>query len=71
MASCLILCAPQAKESHPAATLWCNGIKNGFAWLGGLYRLVDWTDGSIALADAEMEQFARLVPDGTPIELRP
>lgn len=31
----------------------------------------DWTDGCIALADAEIEELWRLVPDGTPIEIRP
>jgi lipoprotein-anchoring transpeptidase ErfK/SrfK len=31
----------------------------------------DWTDGCIALANAEMEELWRLVPDGTPIEIRP
>jgi murein L,D-transpeptidase YafK len=55
----------------PGGDIMVHGIKNGFGWLGRLHRLVDWTDGCIALTDAEMDQFAKLVPDGTPIEIRP
>lgn len=31
----------------------------------------DWTDGCIALSNAEMEEVWALVPDGTPIEIVP
>lgn len=31
----------------------------------------DWTDGCIALANAEIEALWEAVPDGTPIEIRP
>jgi murein L,D-transpeptidase YafK len=31
----------------------------------------DWTDGCIALSNAEIEELWRLVPDGTPIQIRP
>lgn len=31
----------------------------------------DWTDGCIALTNAEIEELWQLVPDGTPIEIRP
>jgi murein L,D-transpeptidase YafK len=31
----------------------------------------DWTDGCIALSNAEIEELWRLVRDGTPIEIRP
>ncbi|MEM6475291.1 MAG: L,D-transpeptidase family protein [Pseudomonadota bacterium] len=30
----------------------------------------DWTDGCIALSNAEMRELWQLVPDGTPIEIR-
>ena len=30
----------------------------------------DWTDGCIALSNREIEELWRLVPDGTPIEIR-
>lgn len=31
----------------------------------------DWTDGCIALSNAEIEELWRIVPDGTTIEIRP
>jgi murein L,D-transpeptidase YafK len=31
----------------------------------------DWTDGCIALSNAEIEELWRIVPNGTPIEIRP
>jgi murein L,D-transpeptidase YafK len=31
----------------------------------------DWTDGCIALSNAEIEELWSLVPDGTPIEIEP
>ena len=31
----------------------------------------DWTDGCIALSNSEIEELWQIVPDGTPIEIRP
>jgi len=31
----------------------------------------DWTDGCVALSNAEIEQLWTIVPDGTPITIRP
>ncbi len=35
------------------------------------HRYLDWTNGCIAVTDDEIEELWRLVPDGTPIEIRP
>ena len=48
-----------------------HGIRNGLGWLGPLQRLHDWTRGCIALSDAQIDQVAAAVPDGTPVEIRP
>jgi len=48
-----------------------HGLPNGFGWLGAVHRALDWTDGCIAVTDAEMDEILELVPDGTPIEIRP
>lgn len=48
-----------------------HGIGNSFGWLGLLHRLVDWTDGCIAVTNAEIEEIWRAVPDGTVVEIRP
>ena len=48
-----------------------HGLPNGFGWLGAVHRALDWTDGCIAVTDAEMDEISELVRDGTPIEIRP
>ena len=48
-----------------------HGLPNGFGWLGATHRAQDWTDGCVAVTNAEMDEIWGLVPDGTPIEIRP
>jgi hypothetical protein len=48
-----------------------HGITNGLGWLGSMHRVIDWTNGCIAVTDAEMDEIWLLVPDGTPVEIRP
>jgi murein L,D-transpeptidase YafK len=55
----------------PGGDIMIHGIKNGFGWLGPLHRLVDWTNGCIAVTDEEMREIWDAVPDNTVIEIRP
>ena len=55
----------------PGGDIMIHGLPNGFGWLGKSHRDRDWTDGCIAVTDLEMDEFWDLVPDGTPIEIRP
>ena len=55
----------------PGGDIMIHGIKNGLAWLGGFHSEIDWTEGCIAVTNKEMEEIARLVPNGTPVEIRP
>jgi L,D-peptidoglycan transpeptidase YkuD (ErfK/YbiS/YcfS/YnhG family) len=48
-----------------------HGLPNGRGWIGKLHRARDWTEGCIAVTDAQIEEIWRAVPDGTPIEIRP
>jgi murein L,D-transpeptidase YafK len=48
-----------------------HGMRNGLGWLGRAHLLVNWTDGCVAVTNAEMDQIYSAVPDGTPIEFRP
>jgi murein L,D-transpeptidase YafK len=61
----------RAQGVPPGGMIMVHGIMNGLGWLGRLHRLVDWTDGCIAVTNAEMDEIWRAVPDGTPIEIRP
>jgi len=48
-----------------------HGLPNGRGWIGRFHRRNDWTAGCIAVADFEIEEIYRAVPDGIPVELRP
>lgn len=63
--------AARARGVGPGGAIMIHGIRNGLGWLGRLHRLVDWTDGCVAVTDQEMAEIWRAVPDGTPIELKP
>jgi tetratricopeptide (TPR) repeat protein len=55
----------------PGGDIMIHGIKNGLSWVGGFHTEMDWTEGCIAVTNQEMEEIARLVPNGTPVEIRP
>jgi murein L,D-transpeptidase YafK len=55
----------------PGGDIMIHGIQNGLGWLGASQRLIDWTDGCIAVTDEQIEEIWRLVPNGTPVEIRP
>jgi murein L,D-transpeptidase YafK len=55
----------------PGGDIMIHGIANGLGWLGSMQRMIGWTNGCIAVTDAEMDEIWLLVPDGTPIEIRP
>jgi murein L,D-transpeptidase YafK len=55
----------------PGGDIMIHGLQNGLGWIGRFHRLVDWTDGCVAVTNSEMDQIWRAVPDGTPIEIRP
>jgi murein L,D-transpeptidase YafK len=55
----------------PGGDIMIHGVKNGLGWLGSMHRTIDWTDGCIAVTDTEMDEIWSLVPDGTPVEIRP
>jgi murein L,D-transpeptidase YafK len=48
-----------------------HGLANGTGAIGAAHRLVDWTDGCIAVTDSEMDEIWNAVADGTPIEIKP
>lgn len=52
------------------ADVLIHGLRFGMSWMGPWHRLIDWTSGSIAVTDAEMEEIYRTVPNETPVEIR-
>ena len=63
----------RAKELgvSPGGDIMIHGIKNGLGWVGALHAGIDWTQGCIAVANEEMEEIYKLVPNGTIVEIRP
>jgi murein L,D-transpeptidase YafK len=55
----------------PGGDIFLHGLPNGYRWVGSQHRLRDWTDGCIAVTDEEIDEIWQLVPDGTPIEIKP
>jgi L,D-peptidoglycan transpeptidase YkuD (ErfK/YbiS/YcfS/YnhG family) len=55
----------------PGGNIMIHGIKKGFSWVGGAHTDVDWTQGCIAVTDEEIEEIARLAPNGTMVEIKP
>ena len=57
----------RAQGRSPGGDIFIHGQPNGY----GSHVEGDWTDGCIALSDAEIEEIWSLVGDGTAIEIVP
>lgn len=55
----------------PGGEIMIHGMSQRFDRLGKLSGSMDWTDGCIAVNNAEMEEIWQFVPVGTPIEIKP
>jgi murein L,D-transpeptidase YafK len=55
----------------PGGDIMIHGLPNGKGYVGAAHRLFDWTLGCVAVTDEEIEEIWKLVPIGTPVEIRP
>lgn len=55
----------------PGGDIMIHGLPDGYGWLGASHRAHDWTDGCVAVTNAEIEEIWSLVEIGTPIEITP
>ena len=55
----------------PGGDVFIHGLPAGYGRVGAAHRRFDWTDGCIAVTNQEIEEIWRLVPVGTPVEIRP
>jgi len=70
---------PDADHAHRARTLgvspggdiMIHGLPKRQAWVGAAHRDFDWTEGCIAVTNAEIEEIWSAVPVGTPIHIKP
>ncbi|MBI5163189.1 MAG: L,D-transpeptidase family protein [Magnetospirillum sp.] len=63
--------AARLRGQSPGGDIMIHGIRNGLGWVDGLHRWVDWTAGCVAVTNDEIEELWRVVPDDTPVEIRP
>jgi murein L,D-transpeptidase YafK len=61
--------AALARGVSPGGDIFIHGAPNW--WILPGQPPGDWTRGCIAVTKAEIEEIWRLVPDGTPVEIRP
>lgn len=57
-------------RADPGGDIMIHGLGPDSAWAGASHRRTDWTEGCIAVTDSEIEEIWRMVPDGTPVEIR-
>jgi len=55
----------------PGGNIMIHGTKKDFSWAGSDHAQVDWTEGCIAVTNEEIEEIAKLVLDGTIVEIQP
>ena len=60
----------KANGVNPGGLIMIHGIRNGLGAMGRLHLLTDWTAGCVAVTNDEIEEIWRVVPNGTPIEVR-
>jgi murein L,D-transpeptidase YafK len=61
--------AADARGVAPGGDIFIHGAPNW--WLLPGQPSGDWTRGCIAVTKSEIEEIWRLVPDGTPVEIKP
>jgi murein L,D-transpeptidase YafK len=55
----------------PGGAIMIHGLPNGMGWTGAAHRMYDWTLGCVAVTDDEIDEIWKMVPVGTPVEIRP
>ena len=59
------------KGVHPGGWIMIHGQKNGRGHLAPITQRVNWTDGCIAVTDADMDEIWQAVDVGTSIDILP
>jgi murein L,D-transpeptidase YafK len=61
----------RADRVHPGGDIEIHGLREGYGWVGSAHTLFDWTNGCIAVTNAEIDELWRAAPKGTPVEIVP
>lgn len=55
----------------PGGAIMIHGQKNGLGWLSFIAQRFDWTNGCVALRDADIDVLWESVTEGTKVEIKP
>jgi hypothetical protein len=61
----------RARGKAPGGDIMIHGLPRGFENLGTEHRQRDWTNGCIAVTNAEIEEIWAAIPDGAAIHIKP
>jgi murein L,D-transpeptidase YafK len=63
----------QAKKMgvSPGGDIMVHGLPPVYKSVGAAQADVDWTEGCIAVTDAEIDEIFTAVPKGAPIQIKP
>jgi murein L,D-transpeptidase YafK len=60
----------RAAGVDPGGDIMIHGLPNGRGSIGSRHTLVDWTEGCVAVTNAEIEWLYKAVRDGTPVQIK-
>lgn len=60
----------QAQGRSPGGNIMIHGAVNGWGWFGRILQTWNWTNGCIAVTNAQMREIWSRVPNGTAIEIK-
>jgi len=60
-----------ALGAEPGGDIMIHGLPPEYSEAGKDHVANDWTNGCVALSNAEIEELWRAVPDGTPVQIKP
>ena len=63
--------AAKKRGCDPGGAIMIHGLPNGYGWIGRAHTALDWTQGCIAVTNEQIEEIWKLVPNGTPVEIKP
>jgi murein L,D-transpeptidase YafK len=63
--------AARERGVSPGGDIMIHGLPNGLGAIGSAHLKRDWTEGCVAVTNAEIEEIWRVVPNGTVIEITP
>lgn len=63
------IASAKARGVNPGGQIMIHGQKNGLGWLSFISHRFDWTNGCVALSNADMEVLWSSVKPGTKVEI--